>query len=80
MNQMEINDILNSIIAPTAQNSSNLKYKSIHTTFVEVYKEQNLYFQFEEKGDNRNENNDSFIKEFTSFCNDENNIKETQPS
>ena len=80
MNEMEINDMLNSIIAPTAQNSSNLKSKSIHTTFVEIYKEPNLYLLFEEKGDNRNENNDPFIKEFTSFCDNENNIKETQPN
>ena len=80
MNKMKRNDLLNSITASKGQNPPNFKYKFIYTNFAKLYKEPNLYLLFEEKDDNRNENDYPFIKELNDFCNDENKIKETQPS
>ena len=81
MNKIESNDELNSIFNSKGQKSSDFNFQTFHTNFAKLYREKNFSLLFDEICDNKNENdydNNSFIKEFNSFCNDENKINETK--
>lgn len=81
MSKVENNDILNSIFNSKEQKSSDFKFLTFHTNFAKLYREKSFSSLFEEILDNKNENdfdNNSFIKEFNSFYNDENKINETK--
>ena len=81
MNKIESNDSLNSIFNSKGQKYSDFNFQTFHTNFAKLYREKNFSLLFDEICDNINENdydNNSFIKEFNSFCNDENKINETK--
>ena len=81
MSKVENNDVLNSIFNSKVQKSSDFKFLAFHTNFAKLYREKSFSSLFEEIVDNKNENdydNNSFIKEFNSFYNDENKINETK--
>ena len=81
MNKVENSDIFNSILNSKGQKSSDFKFLTFHTNFAKLYREKSFSSLFEEIVDNKNENdydNNSFIKEFNSFYNDENKINETK--
>ena len=75
MSKVENNDVLNSIFNSKGQKSSDSKFLTFRTNFAKLYREKSFSSLFEEIVNNKNEkdyDNNSFIKEFDSFCNDEN--------
>ena len=76
----ENNDILSSMFDSKVKKSSNFKFETFHTNFVILYKEKNSNCLIEEIDDNKYKDDydkSSFRKEYISYCEEENEINET---